>query len=432
MENSLLLINGLVFINGELKSKHIICRDGKIENLLNEIDLNDFNDYKIIDCRNKIISPGFIDLHVHLRDPGFTYKEDINSGTSSAARGGFTTIMSMPNTNPVLDSVHKLKGFNEDVLKHGKINVIPYASVTKKEFGKELVDIKGLSLNGFKYFSDDGVGIKSSNIMYKAMKEICEVDGILAAHCEDIELRYNGSLHEGNKNKELGINGILSSCESVHIARDIMLALETNVRYHVCHISTKEGVHLVRLGKILGGKITAEVTPHHLVLCEEDILDGNSNFKMNPPLRSKFDREELINGILDGTIDCIATDHAPHSKEEKNKDIEKSPFGIVGFETAFKVLYTKLVKSGIITIENILSLLTENPASIFDIKNKGKIEIGYDCDLVVIDLTKESNIDSKKFLSKSENTPFEGMKVFSEIILTIKDGKIVYKENGNE
>ena len=380
----------------------------------------------VIDAAGALLTPGFIDVHVHLREPGYEAKETIATGSKAAAHGGYTTICAMPNTNPAPDTLEKLNRIQEIIKKNAIIRVFPYAPITSGLKTESLTDFKRLKDNGAFAFTNDGVGVQSSAVMYEAMKYAKKINAIIVAHAEDENLKFGGIMHEGSQSKKLYLPGIPSICESSQVARDLLLAEATGVHYHVCHVSAKETVRIIRDAKRAGIHVTCEVTPHNLLLCDEDLQSIDPNFKMNPPLRSKEDRSALIEGLLDGTIDIIVTDHAPHTKEEKSKGMLDAPFGVVGLETAFPVLYTKLVKSGILTLQKLLSLMNARPADIFKLPS-GKIEIGEIADLTLIDLNKQTTIDPRNFASKSSNSPFIGWEVYGETVMTIVDGNIVWK-----
>ena len=392
-------------------------------------DLNEKAD-KMIDCNGKLLTPGFIDVHIHLREPGGEHKETIHSGTMAAARGGYTTVCSMPNTNPVPDNVDEVEKLFNKIQQDAVVRVLPYAAITKGLKGEERTDITALSKTNIFAFTDDGVGIQTSGQMLEAMREAAANNRAIVAHCEDNSILYGGAVHEGNVSKRLNVPGILNACESVQIARDVLLAEEANCHYHVCHVSTKESVRVIRDAKRAGIRVTAEVSPHHLLLTEDDITELDTNFKMNPPLRSQADREALFEGLMDGTIDIIATDHAPHSEEEKAQTMEKAPFGIVGLETAFPLLYTHLVKTGKMTLKQLVDKMTVIPAEVFDLPY-GVLEEGCIADITVIDLDQTMTIDKTTFLSKGKNTPFDGWKVDGVPVVTIAEGKIVYEDGIN-
>ncbi|WLD95091.1 dihydroorotase [Alkalihalobacillus sp. AL-G] len=382
--------------------------------------------HTIIDLEGKLLAPGLIDLHVHLREPGGEHKETIESGTKAAAKGGFTTIAAMPNTRPVPDNKETLKALHDRIQKTASAKVLPYAAITVRQIGEELVDFSELKREGAFAFTDDGVGVQNADTMLRAMQKAAELDMAIVAHCEDNNLIHGGCVHEGEYAAKNNLKGIPSICESVQIARDVLLAEATGVHYHVCHISTKESVRVVRDAKRAGINVTAEVTPHHLLLCEVDIEGQDPHFKMNPPLRSKEDREALIEGLLDGTIDFIATDHAPHTEEDKAQGIELAPFGIVGLETAYALLHTHFVKKGIFDQKFLIERLTTKPAQCFKLQEP-VIEVGSIADLVVIDLEKEQPINPGQFASKGRNTPFKGWNCEGWPVLTIVEGKIAYQ-----
>lgn len=417
----MLLKNAKILKNGKLIESDILIDGNKISKISKDINCSN---KKTIDLEGKFVTAGFIDVHVHWREPGFSQKETILTASKAAARGGFTTVMTMPNLNPVPDSIETLKKQIDIINSDSCIRAIPYGAITKEEYGRELSDMDAIADDVFA-FTDDGRGVQSANVMYEAMLKASKLNKAIVAHCEDNSLIRGGAMHEGTKSKELKIEGIPSICESVQVARDILLAEAANCHYHVCHISAKESVRAVREGKKNGIKVSCEVTPHHLLSCDEDIKDDNGMWKMNPPLRAREDKNALIAGILDGTIDIIATDYAPHTKAEKERGIAKSTFGIVGSETAFSQLYTKFVKNNIFSLELLVKLMSENVAKLFNLPY-GKFEEGELADLVVIDLEKEITIDSGNFLSKGKNTPYNGEKINGIPVLTLFGGKIVY------
>ncbi|WP_121609321.1 dihydroorotase [Mesobacillus foraminis] len=422
---SLLIKNGrLLTETGEISQIEIYIENGTVLEIGNELNRAAA---ETIDAAGMLIAPGLVDLHVHLREPGGEKKETIETGTKAAARGGFTTVAAMPNTRPVPDSAEQLNKLQERIAETAAVRVLPYASITVRELGKDLTDFEALKEAGAFAFTDDGVGIQAAGMMLEAMKQAAKVDMAIVAHCEDNTLINKGSLHEGKKSAELGVNGIPSVCEAVHIARDVLLAEQAGCHYHVCHISTKESVRAVRDAKRHGIRVTAEVTPHHLLLNEDDIPGHDTNYKMNPPLRSREDQQALIEGLLDGTIDFIATDHAPHTSEEKAEGLELAPFGIVGLETAFPLLYTGLVEKGVITLKQLIDFLTIKPAEAFSLPY-GRLEEGSPADLVLIDITHEEKIDPSKFWSKGKNTPFAGWSCKGWPVLTIAEGKIVWSK----
>lgn len=380
---------------------------------------------EILDAQGKFICPSFIDVHVHLREPGFEYKETVATGARAAAKGGYTTILAMPNTNPVIDSEEILNLLNEKNEKESIIDTKFYSAITYGEKGEELVDFEKQLAAGAVAFSDDGRGVQDAGMMYDAMLEAKRLNSMIVAHCEENSLIRGGYIHEGNYSKAHGHKGIVSLCEDLQIARDCAIALETGARYHICHMSTASGVDLLEYYKSKCDWISGEVTPHHLLLTEEDLKE-DGDFKMNPPLRGVKDRERLIKALAEGTIRCIATDHAPHSEEEKSRGLASSPFGIIGLETAFPLLYTNLVLTGKVTLEILVKAMTENPAGIFRIAGHS-MKVGESANLVLIDLEKEYEIKKENIISKSTNTPFAGWKVKGLIDTVIYQGKEIVK-----
>ena len=362
--------------------------------------------------------PGFVDVHVHLREPGFLYKESIATGTAACARGGYSDVCAMPNLNPVPDSPEHLAPQLEAIRKDARIRVYPYGAITVEEKGEQLADLEGMAPDVIA-FSDDGRGVQDEEMMRAAMRKCKALGKILVAHCEDNSLLRGGYIHDGEYAAAHGHRGICSESEWGPIARDLKLAKETGCAYHVCHISTKESVELIRQAKREGVDVTCETGPHYILLSDQD-LQEDGRFKMNPPLRSEADRKAILEGILDGTIDMIATDHAPHSAEEKAKGLEKSAMGVVGIETAFPLLYTYLVKPGLLTLERLVELLAVNPRKRFNIPMTE--------DFSVWDLSKEYTIDPSDFLSKGRATPFAGWTVSGENLMTIVGGKIVWQK----
>ena len=374
------------------------------------------------DLSQYAVLPGFCDVHVHFREPGFSYKETMKSGSQAAAAGGYTAVCTMPNLSPVPDSREHLKEQLDIIERDAVIHVYPYASITVKEAGEELSALEDMAQDAIA-FSDDGRGVQSDEMMREAMIRAKKLGKMIVAHCEVNSLLKGGYIHDGQYAKEHGHRGICSASEYEQIARDLKLVEEIGCKYHVCHISTKESVEIIREAKKRGVNVTCETGPHYLVLDDGDLKE-DGKFKMNPPLRSKEDRLALIEGIKDGTIDMIATDHAPHSAEEKSRGLEKSAFGIVGIETAFPIMYTKLVKTGIITFERLIDLLVINARKRFD------IPLGND--FSVWDLNREFTVDPQKFLSKGKATPFEGEKLYGVCLLTVCDGKVVYNKKDFE
>lgn len=416
--------------NGQINTRknettpaEIWIENGKIKAIGEGFSEAEFDE--VFDAKGQLITPGLVDVHVHLREPGFTYKETIAAGTKAAARGGFTTVCAMPNLNPVPDTPEKLKQVYDLIKRDAVVKVLQYAPITENLRSEVLVDQEAMIKAGAFAFTNDGVGVQTAGTMYQAMKEAAKNNKALVAHTEDESLLFGGVMHVGDKAKELGLPGILSVTESSQIARDLLLAEATGVHYHVCHVSTKESVRVIRDAKKAGIHVTAEVSPHHLILIDEDIPEDFGFWKMNPPLRGKEDREALIEGLLDGTIDCIATDHAPHGLEEKSKSFLESPFGIVGSETAFQLIYTHFVETNRFTLEQVINWMATKPAEIFQLE-AGTLTVGAPADVAVFDIEHSSTIDKKDFLSKGENTPFVGWNVKGETLGTFVDGKLAW------
>lgn len=379
----------------------------------------------VIDAAGCYVMPGLIDLHVHFRDPGLTYKEDIETGSKAAAKGGFTTVCCMPNTKPVVDNVETVKYIIEKGEKTGLTNVLPVGAVTKNMAGVEITDAEELKKAGICAISEDGKSVMNSGVYRKAMKNAAKANVPVLAHCEDINLVEGGVINLGDKSSELGVKGISNAVEDVIAMRDIMLAKETGATLHLCHCSTKDSVEMVKRAKEEGIKVTAEVCPHHFSMCSDDITSNDGNFKMNPPLRAREDMEALIKGLQDDIMDVISTDHAPHSAEEKAKDLEHAPFGIVGLETSVALTVTNLVKKGYLTPMQMAAKMSYNPAKVLGIP-KGTLDEGKIADITIIDPNKEYTIDVNTFESKGKNTPFDGYKVSGEVEYTILNGKVVY------
>ena len=367
---------------------------------------------------NLAILPGLCDVHVHFREPGFSYKETIATGSLASAKGGFTAVCTMPNLNPVPDSIENLKKQLDIIKQDAVITVLPYGSITVGQKGEVLSDMQAMNKDVVA-FSDDGRGVQKDQMIKSAMLMAKKLGKVLVCHCEDNSLLKGGYIHDGEYAKAHGHKGICSESEYGQVARDLKLVKETGCAYHVCHISTKETVELIRQAKKDGLDVTCETAPHYLILDDSD-LQEDGRFKMNPPIRGEEDKKALIEGLLDGTIDMIATDHAPHSAEEKSKGLESSVFGIVGIETSFALMYTYFVKTGLMTLERLLQVMAYNPAKRFNIDTSN--------DFCVWDLDKSFVVDPETFLSKGKSTPFTGSKLFAENLLTVKNGKIVYKK----
>lgn len=427
---SLWIINGNVWneASGSLEKKHIHIADGMIEAIVDGSAAPDTGSSEVIDAQGKLVSAGFIDMHVHLRDPGFEHKEDIATGTRSAAKGGFTTIACMPNTRPVTDTAETVRYIKDKTASAGIVKVLPYAAITKNELGRELTDFAALKEAGAIGFTDDGVGVQNAQMMKNAMALAHSMDMPIIAHCEDDSLVEGAWASEGEFSRKHGIKGIPNESEAIHVGRDVLLAEATGVHYHVCHVSTEQSVRLIRLAKQIGVRVTAEVCPHHLLLSDEDIpgLD-DANWKMNPPLRTPRDVQAVIEALEDGTIDMVVTDHAPHSAEEKARGVQLAPFGIVGFETAFPLLYTKFVQTGKWTLGFLLQRMTTDPARVFRLQ-EGRLEQGAPADVTIVDLEGERMVDPSTFASKSSNTPFGGWKLSGWPVATIVNGKVVWSE----
>ena len=403
--------NANVYANGEFKKQNMLLDGADLSVFQGDVSLVD---YPVFD--NVAIFPGFCDVHVHFRETGFSYKETIASGSRASARGGYTAVCTMPNLIPPPDCPENLKIQTDIIERDSVIAAFPYGTITKLQAGLELSDMDGMKDSVIGY-SDDGKGIQSEELMKEAMTKARSLGKMIVAHCEDNSLLLGGYIHDGEYAKAHGHRGICSESEFGQIARDLELVKKTGCKYHVCHISTKESVDIIRRAKAEGVDVTCETGPHYLTMCDTDIGE-DGRFKMNPPIRSAADRDALVEGIKDGTVDMIATDHAPHSAEEKSRGLEKSNMGVVGIETAFPVSYTYLVKTGIITLEKLVELLSVRPRERFGIKS--------DKGFTVFDLGDEYTVDPRDFLSKGKSTPFEGMKVYGRCLVTVYDGKVVY------
>jgi dihydroorotase len=402
-----------------------ISPDIIVEEISREAEERDIP-FQLINAENKYVMPGFIDLHVHLREPGFEYKETIITGAKAAAAGGYTTICPMPNTNPVIDSPNMIRWIIEKARTEACINILPIGAITLNQSGNQLADIPGLKEAGAVALSEDGKSVMDTALYADAMKLAADLNLPIFAHCEDKSLVGMGVVNEGKKAKELNLPGISNAVEDIITARDIILAKASGAKLHLCHCSTKDSVKMVDLAKREGLPVTAEVCPHHFTLSDEDIPEDNSNYKMNPPLRSVMDVMALKEGLKMDIIDVIATDHAPHSEEEKQASMAKAPFGIVGSETAFSLTYTELVKAGYLTMKQMVEKMSVNPAKILNI-DRGCIEEGKVADLVIADLNAEYIIEKEQFYSKGRNTPFDQRKVMGRIEYTFVAGRMVYQ-----
>ncbi|MDO4454409.1 MAG: dihydroorotase [Eubacteriales bacterium] len=403
------------------KEMDVFISKGKIQKVADKIETQAD---KVVDARGCYVMPGLIDLHVHLRDPGLTHKETIETGAKAAARGGFTTIVAMPNTKPVMDDGLRVRYVHNKAKTEAPIHVLQAGAITRGQKGEELSDIEGMVKAGCPAISEDGKSVMNAELYKEAMEIAARLHIPVLAHCEDINLVNGGVFNEDTNSQTLRVPGITNTVEDVIVARDILLAKETGVHLHLCHCSTKDSVYMVKEAKKEGVRVTAEVCPHHFCLCSDDIPGRDGNYKMNPPLRTKEDMEALCQGLKEDIMDVIATDHAPHTEEEKRQPIEKAPFGIVGLETAVPLTITNLVAKGYLTPMQMAEKMSYNPAKVLGI-DKGSLEEGKDADVVIIDPEAEYVIDKKQFASKGKNTPFDGMKVKGKVIATICDGKIV-------
>ncbi|HIY91107.1 MAG TPA: dihydroorotase [Candidatus Merdibacter merdipullorum] len=419
-----LLKNVHVLENNRQVRKEILFDETGILKIAEQIDAPEA---EVIDGKEMTALPGLIDVHVHLREPGFAYKETIDTGTMAAAAGGFTTIMAMPNVQPYPDSTEVMEAYLQKIEADAHVHVIPYATITKAESGKEVVDMAALAKMGVRAFSDDGVGVQSGDVMEEAMKQSHALGTMIVAHTEDMSYRKPGAyMHEGTESKARGVVGIPSECEWKQLERDLKLVEKTGAHYHCCHVSAKESVQLLREYRSRGCDVSGEVTAHHLLLCDRDVVDAN--WKMNPPLRGEADRKALIRGLQEGALSLIANDHAPHSEEEKKRPLEAAPFGIVSLETAFPLLYTKLVLTGIVSLKQLVNWMSTAPAERFGLARRGRLEEGYASDFTLVDLNEEYIINRNHFLSKGRNTPFHGWRVKGKIKATYVDGTCVYEE----
>ena len=416
-----LLTGGVVFTGAKFRDDlEVAISNGRIVSVAPSIAPKGL---EVVQLNRRLLVPGFVDVHVHLREPGFSYKETIASGTRAAAAGGYTQVLSMPNLKPVPDARESLEQQLAIIRRDAVIHVLPYGAITRSEQGQELADLAAMAPN-VAGFSDDGRGVQSDAMMRRAMEEAKRLGKPIVAHCEVNELLRGGCIHDGTWAHDHGFPGICSESEWRQVERDLKLVEETGCQYHVCHISTRESVELIRRAKAKGLPVTCETGPHYLTLCDEDLQD-EGRFKMNPPLRSAADRAALVDGLLDGTIDCIATDHAPHSAEEKSKGLRGSAMGVVGLETAFPILYTRLVESGIVPLETILDRLIVRPRKIFGLPG-GEIAEGAPADLTVLDLHAPGTVDPETFRSMGRATPFAGAPVSAAVAMTFCGGELVF------
>ena len=402
----------------------LLIVDGKVSQVAADLEAVEAD--TVIDASGKLVMPGFIDLHVHLREPGFEYKETIKTGSMAAASGGFTTICAMPNTNPVIDSPEMVQYIKDKAAKEAVVNVIPVGAITKGQKGLELTDIEGMKKAGAIAISEDGKSVMDTALYREALVKAKENNVTVLAHCEDKSLVGKGVLNAGSKAEALGMEGISNAVEDIIAMRDILLAKETGARLHLCHCSTKDSVDFIKWGKEQGIQVSGEVCPHHFTLSEDDIPGDDANYKMNPPLRSKEDVAALKKGLAEGVMGVIATDHAPHSAEEKEKSIKESPFGIVGLETAYALAVTELVEKCGVSHYQLCEMMSKNPAEVLGIE-RGTLAVGSVADIVITEPDTEYVIDASKFASKGHNTPFDNYKVKGKIYMTLVEGNIVYK-----
>ena len=408
----------------------LYIKDGKVAgigSLSSNTDTKEFEkNAEIIDATGKYVMPGFLDLHVHLREPGFEYKETIKTGTAAMAKGGFTAVCPMPNTNPVTDSPERIRKVLEIAKKDSLIHVYPVGAITKGQQGEEMTDIAGMVAAGAKAISEDGKSVMNAELYRQAMKEAKKAGIPVLAHCEDKNMVGKGAMNAGSKAEELGIPGISNAVEDVIVARDILLAKETGAKLHLCHCSTKDSVPMIQAAKRDGVSVSGEVCPHHFAMTEEAIIEDDGNYKMNPPLRSQADVDALCQGLADGVMEAISTDHAPHSEEEKKKSIADAPFGIVGSETAYALSVTHLVKKGYLTPMQLVERMSTAPHRILGVPG-GDLAVGMPADITIADMDSEYKIDKNTFVSKGKNTPFHGHMVNGRVYYTIVNGNIVYE-----
>ena len=414
--------NGYIYTGGEIVHSDLLIKNGVIAAIGNNLTAE-----KEINAQGKLVSPGLVDVHVHYRDPGQTEKEDVRTGSLAAAQGGFTTVCAMPNVDPVPNTPDLMAKMVQNNLKAGLVHILQYAPITVDEDSKEIPDYAGLKKAGCVALSNDGKGVQDAQTMFLAMQKARKNNLLIAEHAQDDSLFNHGVMNDGPIARLLKQEPITELAETTQIARDLLLAEKTGVHYHVCHVSTKTSVELIRIAKSYGINVTCEVAPHHLLLGEENIGKDDSNFKMNPPLRTREDQKALIAGLLDGTIDMIATDHAPHTAKDKQGGFKNAAFGIVGSETAFSELYTKFVKTGTFTLQQLLNWLTIAPAKAFGLKKAGRIVINQPADIAIFNLEQKVAINSSDFKSKARNTPFNQDLVFGQTELTMVDGKIVFQ-----
>ena len=414
----------LLVHDNELKLQDVLISEGKIAEIADEITTPAT---RIIDAQGDLLTPGLVDVHVHFREPGFAYKETVATGSQAAARGGFTTVLAMPNLDPVPATPAAFTQIKANNEANGQVHIYQYAAISEGLTSADVSDMEALAADGAIAFTNDGKGVQTAATMLTAMQAAAKVNRPLVAHVEDESLVNGGVMNLGKRSKELGLPGIDPLAESSQLARDLVIAKATGVHYHVAHISTKESVDLVRFAKSQGVQVTAEVSPHHLLLDETDITGDNAYFKMNPPLRTPTDRQAVIAGLLDGTIDMVATDHAPHSLAEKQRSFIGAAFGITGIETSFQLMYTHFVKSGIATLEQLLQWMVVQPREAFNLPGQSELTVGAPADLALFDIAHAHTITADEFLSKGVNTPFIGETIYGQTVLTLVDGQVAYE-----
>ncbi|AFR99414.1 dihydroorotase [Lentilactobacillus buchneri] len=421
-----IIANGQILDRGQLVKRDILIENGRVAKIAEDISTDGVDE--VIDAKGNFVSAGLIDVHVHYRQPGQEQKETVKTGSLAAAHGGFTTVCAMPNVTPAPDSVNNMEALIKLNHTDGAVHIKQYAAITTNRGGDELVDFKALKDAGAFAFSNDGNGIQKSSTMYEAMQQAAKLDMAIVEHVQDDALTYGGVLN-GGAAKRLGMKEMPWVSETAQVARDVILAEATGVHYHVCHASSKHTVNVIRAAKQAGINVTAEVSPHHLLLSDANIKEDNAMYKMNPPLRGEDDRQALIEGLLDGTIDMIATDHAPHTKADKDQSIATAAFGITGSETAFSMLYTRFVKTGRFTLAQLVNWLTKQPASVFKMRGAGSLAVGQPADIAIFDLKHEHEIKESDYLSKGKNSPFTGEAVYGDTVMTLVDGDIAYKRS---
>ena len=428
MEKSILVKNGRLLDpdTGTDKICSLLLEDGRVKSVGAVADASDAE--IVLDAEGCWVMPGLIDMHVHLRDPGQTWKEDVASGSRAAARGGFTTIVAMPNTKPVMDAPDRIDYVRIKAEHDAPIHVLQAGAVTKGQKGEELADIDGMAEHGIPAISEDGKTVMNAALYLEGMKKAAARGIPVLAHCEDATLVRGGCVNEDDNSRAVGLPGISNTVEDVIVARDILLAREAGVHLHLCHCSTRGSAEMLRIAREHGFDVSGEVCPHHFTLTSDDMILGDTNYKMNPPLRTEEDRQALLEGLKDGIFEVISTDHAPHSTEEKSTTMRKAPFGIVGLETAVPLTVTELVEEGILTPLQMAEKMSRNPARILNLSDRGTLAEGSEADVVIIDPEAEYEIDAEEFVSRGRNTPFQGRKVKGRVLVTICEGKIVYQD----